>query len=199
MARGLRASVECNDLIAFEKMLDNLEVKAARRVVSRSQKVAAELMWKQTRRAAPVDMGLLLSSLTVLPLRRKKGRVGFRIGYTNVQQIVEKSSWQGKRGFYPAFVEYGTKNHPPHPFMRPAFDANKESAKAAIIEELRKGIIKEAQKQTIGAAISRFAKKSGITKLNKRVKKVGKKIIKKGRKQTRKASRRISKAMKKFR
>ena len=200
---GLKASVEVQDLTVFYKLLDRLGNKSARKIVRRSQQKAAKAMLEATKSAAPVDTGLLKSSLTVLPLKPKRGRVGFRVGYTNVKQIVAQSTYGGgKRGFYPAFVEYGTGTRPAHPFMRPAFNANKEAAKEIIVRELREGIIKEVQKQSIGGELAAFSKSSGLTKLAKRVRKIGKKAKKKGTrllKRTKKGSRKLAKkAGKKF-
>lgn len=50
-----------------------------------------------------------------------------------------------KSKFYLYFMEVGTRRQPARPFMRPAFDANKERAESILIEELRKGIEEAAR------------------------------------------------------
>ncbi len=207
---GLKASVEVHGLEDLGKILFRLGNGAARRVIRRAEKKAAESMLAATIAACPVDTGLMKSSLTVLPLKAKRGRIGFRVGFTNVEAILAKSNTNPnnpKRYFYPAVVEYGGKRTP-HPFMRPAFDAHKEEAKAIIVEEVRNGIIKEAHKQSVGGAIERFAKRTGITRIAKKASKFGRKFSRKGSKLARKltkqskrlakkSSKRLSKAVKK--
>lgn len=169
MAKGVKASVEVVGLHAFEKLLERLGTKDANAIVRKSQRVAAKSMMEETKKRAPVDTGLLKKSLAVRALKRKRGRIGFRVGYKNVDLIVAKGSGFGafvrnlkkfgkadiktpkpakeKRYFYPAIVEYGSKNNPPHPFMRPAFDAHKAAAKQLIVNTVREGIIAAANRK----------------------------------------------------
>jgi len=47
--------------------------------------------------------------------------------------------------FYWRFVEFGTVKMPAHPFLRPAFEANKEKAVQAIKQALAEGLDKVAR------------------------------------------------------
>lgn len=57
--------------------------------------------------------------------------------------------------FYGAFQEFGTKNHPPDPFMRPAFDAEAQATVDRIAPLLR---------QEIDRAVARAAKRAAKRK-----------------------------------
>ncbi len=156
---ALKASVVVEDLHAIERLLNDIGKAASTKVVRKALKEGSKSMLNTTRNMAPVDSGLMKKSLTVLALKSKPGRVGFRIGFKNVQQIVERSTFgrgigprrqhankKQKRHFYPAVVEYGTKTKPAKPFMRPAFQRNKEGAMKIINEELRIGITEAAKR-----------------------------------------------------
>jgi HK97 gp10 family phage protein len=55
-----------------------------------------------------------------------------------------------RRAFYGSFQEFGTRHHPPKPFMRPAWDQHKNSA---VID------IREILQEEIAKAVARIAKK----------------------------------------
>lgn len=61
-----------------------------------------------------------------------------------------RSARKTKKGlidaFYGRFIEFGTSKYAAHPFMRPAFEARKESAVQAIKDYLEKRIPEEVQK-----------------------------------------------------
>lgn len=142
---ALKASVEVLNLQSVSRMLDQLGKKEADKVIRKALRLGAKDMLAATKRLAPVDTGLLKKSLTVRALKRKRGRIGFRIGYKNVEQIATVTK-EGTRHFYPAVVEYGSSKQTPHPFMRPAFDQNKEASKKIISAEVRTGITEAAKR-----------------------------------------------------
>jgi hypothetical protein len=57
-----------------------------------------------------------------------------------------KHSKSGKRAFYPAVEEYGARDHPPDPFMRPAFTGAGPSARDLTMQKILDGIEREAMK-----------------------------------------------------
>jgi len=54
-------------------------------------------------------------------------------------------SWRGS-GFYGRFIEFGTSKNAAQPFLRPAFDANKEEALTIFKQKLAENIEKQRQK-----------------------------------------------------
>lgn len=51
-----------------------------------------------------------------------------------------------EKAFYWRFVEFGTVKMPAHPFLRPAFEANKEAAARAIKPKLAEGLQQAASR-----------------------------------------------------
>jgi HK97 gp10 family phage protein len=146
MAKTLKASVAVEGLHAIERLLDQIGKTAASKIIRKALRDGSKSILNTTRGLAPVDTGLMKKSLGIIALKRKRGRIGFRVGFKNVDQLVtysknKKKDKSGKevnqRYFYPSAVEYGTKKNPPHPFMRPAYEQNKEYALRDIRETLR--------------------------------------------------------------
>lgn len=159
---ALKTSVVVEDLHAIERLLDQIGQKASDKIIRKALREGSKSMLNTTRNLYPVETGLAKKSLTVLALKRKRGRVGFRIGFKNVAQIVERSTFgrgmgpqksrftnpNKKRHFYPAVIEYGDKDTPAKAPMRQAFSRNKEGAMKIVNEELRLGITEEAKRAT---------------------------------------------------
>lgn len=156
---ALKASVAVEGLFAIERLLDAIGKAAAGKVIRKALREGSKSMLNTTRNLYPIDTGLAKKSLTVLALKRKPGRVGFRIGFKNVGQIIERSTFgRGigphkkmqnkniKRHFYPAVIEYGDKDTPAQSPMRQAFSRNKEGSMKIINEELRLGINEAANR-----------------------------------------------------
>ncbi len=134
---ALKASIEVTGLQAIERLFNSIGKTAANKIIRTALRYGSKSILNTTRGLAPVDTGLMKKSLGIIALKRKRGRVGFRVGFKNAEQLVtyskrKKKNKSGKevnqRYFYPFAVEYGTKKNPPHPFMRPAYEQNKEYA-----------------------------------------------------------------------
>lgn len=147
--KELTASVYIQGYHSFQKVLDSLPKRVGNRVVDRAVRIASRVMLKATKAAAPVKSGLLKKSLNVRKLKKKRGRFAWQVGFKNVDQIVLASSSSNPdnttRYFYPASVEYGHGNVPEHPYLRPAFEANKATAAKVMTDEIRTGLIKAAK------------------------------------------------------
>lgn len=139
---ALKASVVIENQHVVERLLRDLGVKLERKIIRSAMRKGMKPMLDATKKNAPVDTGLMRKSLVVRALKNKPGRIALRIGFKNVDAIVQKSSKdpKKKRWFYPAVVEYGGKNRTAHPFMRPAFDSNKQQSIDTINKEVRLGI-----------------------------------------------------------
>lgn len=120
-------------------------------------RVGEKLIQQEAMRRAPVDTGLMRDSMIVRALKRSRVRYGYKLMYRTLPTVpsdvhgvgLAKVTKAGKRHFYPAVIEYGaTKgNHPPMPFLRPAFDAKKDEVVALVggaVREVIAEFIKQA-------------------------------------------------------
>ncbi|WP_374491590.1 HK97-gp10 family putative phage morphogenesis protein [Brachymonas sp.] len=59
---------------------------------------------------------------------------------TGIVEVADSA--QGQQAHKAIFTEYGTSKEVAEPFMRPAFEANKEAAASAIVQAIIQGIAK---------------------------------------------------------
>ena len=124
----------------------------ARRALFRGAKIIRE----SAKAKAPVRSGFLREQIVAMRSRepRRHGasemysvgiKGGARRKYANTKRNVRK----GRAGeeyqtagnaYYWRFIEFGTARMPARPFLRPAFESNKDAALNAIVEELNKGL-----------------------------------------------------------
>jgi len=166
------ASMELIGGRELSKKLMQLEPKIGRKVIRQSLRVGAKIVAARTKAAAPVgpgrdrlrtkkgvtkyerNPGYLRKAITVRSLTKNK-RGTFAVMSTfdtrRFPDLVSVS--EGKRYFYPAAVEYGHRasgifkfgpDVPPHPFIKPAFNAAKGQAAQAVLSSMAKGIIRVA-------------------------------------------------------
>ena len=109
-----------NELAAsLESLAQSLSDDARRAITMK----AAEPIRQEMAAAAPGSIGGAIKA------KAKNGKV--TIG-------VHRSDWKDKE-YFPPYVEFGHGGPapaPPHPFIRPAFDANMETAYRTLREEL---------------------------------------------------------------
>lgn len=100
---------------------------------------AGEIMAKSMRSKAPVDQGGLRESIDVSGVLSKGPKAAHK-------KIAEQERYVGPDS-RPAAVaqEFGTVNHPPQPFARPAMDETKDAVLKRISDELWVGIEKAAK------------------------------------------------------
>lgn len=139
------------DLVA---KLAALERKVASKLERQGTRAGTKVFADEIKRRVPVDSGLLRSRIAVRALKRKKGRVGYRVtintqgkaGRTKAAKAKQAgggfytTSKEGKRHFYPAIIEYGAKRRPAQAPMRKSFDAKKDVALQTVIKSIRDGI-----------------------------------------------------------
>lgn len=94
---------------------------------------AAQPVLASAQQFVPVKSGVLKRALKAGKVKARKGG-GYRID-------IGKTG-KGEDGFYAAFVEFGHGGPhgpaAPHPFLRPAFDAQREQANTIIRDTLRR-------------------------------------------------------------
>lgn len=83
---------------------------------------SAEAMAAGARERVPVDTGELRDSIRA----EKTG------------ELEHRAAAGDNKAFYAMFVEMGTRNQPAHPYMIPAFEAEKRVAEGRVVNALRK-------------------------------------------------------------
>lgn len=148
------ALVKLTGLDDLKRKLCELPKRVETKVVRVALKKGGEIIRDAAISRAPDDTGLLKKNIVYRALGSKKGQVGIR---KQAQKHVDNPQNRrlrrvGKRfyvdgpAFYGRFLEFGTRNMPAHPFMRPAFDATAPAAIDAIGKALLAGIDDEVRK-----------------------------------------------------
>ena len=135
------------------KALRTLPVKVEKQIIREATRAAAEPVLHAAQAKAPVETGLLKSTLRITTsTSSRKGTFKARI------QAGGKGAEEGKdytgEAFYAPMIEYGHfAGHrrlggarewvEPKPFMRPAFDENVEKAIDIMIAKVRAGLERE--------------------------------------------------------
>lgn len=161
-------------LVELEEALKELPKATGRNVIRRALTTAAEPFVTQAKALAPVRAGYLQKSIT-------KSRVVLTSGSAGKKAFAEALAKGASRkeagaaahaanseatdnvtsglivlgpGRHPQglFQEFGTAHHPPHPYMRPAWEENKLSAVQYIKQELWSEIKKAADRLAKKAA-----------------------------------------------
>lgn len=144
MANRVRARVE--GLAELSAGLAELPKATSRNVMRRVGRAALEPMAETARQNAPVDNNDLRESIAVSTKAAGHAR---RTG--RKRNEVEVYMGPGGRGGAKAppqgvLQEFGTRNHGPQPFMRPAWDAGKDDLLQAVADGLAPEIEKAAQR-----------------------------------------------------
>ena len=150
----MTVSVKIEGFSDLEKELERLSKSQGKAVLRRALKKSAEPMADLARSMAPVDEGDLQRSITVSTKldKRQAGmhRRMFRDERASVEMFVGPSYNLGAGGRHGHFLEFGTVNHGPQPFMRPAWDRDQkpmlERLKAEIWAEIQKTIARAERK-----------------------------------------------------
>ena len=143
--------IKIEGLSEIEKKLKKISEKFARKIVLKALKKGAKPIIKSAQSKVNNRSGVLAKSIgsVVVPQRKSHNTIidiGPRvIPSSNVKSDVgetDDSITKKTDGFYGGYVEFGTKDSRPHPFLRPAFDANAEKALEIIVEEMLKELNK---------------------------------------------------------
>ncbi len=160
MAKGVTVRVE--GLREIDAALGQLGKATGRNVMRRVAVARLEPMAEDARRLAPDDPNTkgrdLTKSIAVSTRvnKVKRGRAAnkaARAGKAEVEAHMGPAGI-GKRGAPPQGVwqEFGTKNHPPQPFMRPAWDGGKDKLLDGIADDLWAEVNKAAARLAKKAA-----------------------------------------------
>jgi HK97 gp10 family phage protein len=133
-------SVKIEGLEGIKQAMKDISNEVNKRIARSATLAGSQIVKEAAIKNAPVLTGNL-----------KKNIILKRNTNTNLTSEFLVTVRQGKRtkkqitqglgdAFYAKFVEYGTVKMAAQPFIRPAFDNNKEAAANAIIERLKTGI-----------------------------------------------------------
>ncbi len=109
------AKIEIEGMNSLKRKLTDYAANASRKVTSALYK-GALMIEGDAKPMAPVDSGTLRGSIS----HEVKPEEGIAI----VGTTVDYAPWQ----------EFGTRKIPPHPYLRPAYEKNKEPVKRLIAE-----------------------------------------------------------------
>jgi len=130
---GISGTIRLRGAKQLLEALKTLDDKLAKKVYREAMRAAAKPILETAKANAPVVTGALRKSLKIRAIKRtRKGRVGVVIS-------TDKGFFKGET-FYGSFIEFGTKNMPAHPFIRPAFDSHKVSSIKIIGNEIWSGL-----------------------------------------------------------
>lgn len=148
---GISGTIALRGADELAKALEDIGPALEKKILARAMRDAAKPILEDAKRRAPVLSGQLRKSIKIRSMKRVgKGRVGVIIS-------TEKGFFKGET-FYGAFHEFGTKNMPARPFIRPAFEANKARAVKIVGEAIKLGLEDVARGATNASQFRKLAK-----------------------------------------
>lgn len=133
----------------LDRKLKALEPKLQKKVLRQSIRAAMKPVLSAARSNAPVktDTLKIRKYIKLAALKRTRRAV------LGVEVVVKGSDGtpmvaytkDGQRVFIPYAIEFGHKNAPPHPFMRPAYETQGPPARNQAILLLRQGVDREVK------------------------------------------------------
>jgi len=139
------AKLKVEGLRELERALAELPKATAKNTLKRTLKLAAQPIADHAQRLAPRDTGGLAEGIMVTTKKPKKHK-------SKGRAFAEIYIGPKARSVNAVPQEFGTVNHPAQPFMRPAWDAEKETSLDIIKNELGGQITKAAARLAKKAA-----------------------------------------------
>lgn len=142
--------------------LEKLPARLGEKVVRAALRAGAQVMRKDAQSRAPVlqkpkygrKPGTVKNAITIR--RSKRDKFGVYLGVKGLSakkikdfkggKVNKKSAYNPDDPWYWVFLEFGTANMPAHPFLRPAFEAQKFAALRRFEEYAKRRVVKEAEK-----------------------------------------------------
>lgn len=154
----MATTVKVEGLRELEKALGELPRATGKNVLRRVLRTAGEPMVRDAKALVPVASGKLRDSIAVATQLSKRQRALYKKMFADDKASVEM--FVGVAALPHAHLqEFGTSRHGPQPFMRPAWDANKNGMLDSIKDELGVEIAKAAKR--LAAKQARLAAKGG--------------------------------------
>jgi HK97 gp10 family phage protein len=111
------------------KDLEAMEKKISNKIIKQASKKALKPLADAIKNAAPVETGELKASIKPKAGKRKKG---FLVTEVNISTADDN--------IHTAYAEFGTKNEPAKPFIRPLAKQMKNEVIDVFFDELEKGL-----------------------------------------------------------
>ena len=148
---------DTRNLTGFKEMakkLRDLGPRVGRKHLRAATSKGAAVIRKKARELAPVDTGEMRKDIQQKRERTSGDHVASYSVYTRSgkrSRLSGKARNVDKDSFYWKFQEFGTAKQAPQPFMRPAFESEKENAVDVLGAELDKRIQKEVADMARGS------------------------------------------------
>lgn len=142
----IETSLDFSGLNDIAKDLEALSRAENNKVLRDATRAGAEVLKEEVIARAPVRTGKLKKNVVVITQRsRRRGEIssGIHIRGRNMRTGNSDNTMKAnnpKNAFYWRFVEMGTVNMPPNPFIRPAFDVRQEQATAVAMRRMNQAI-----------------------------------------------------------
>lgn len=138
-------TVQLTGFRELEKALRELPKATGKNVLRRVAKGALEPLADAAAAKAPQDEGRLAFSISVGEKRTRRVRTGFKRS-DGIEMAMGPGNTLAGVLQYASFVEFGTVDTPPQPFMRPTWNAGADRALDYIKDNLWREIDKAADK-----------------------------------------------------
>lgn len=142
----IETSLDFSGLNDIAKDLEALSRAENNKVLRDATRAGAEVVKEEVIARAPVRKGKLKKNVVVVTQKsRRRGEISSGVHIRGVNPRTGNSDNTMKansprNAFYWRFVEMGTVNMPPHPFIRPAFDVRQEQATAMAMRRMNQAI-----------------------------------------------------------
>ena len=137
--------LDFSGLLDISRDMELLSKAENKKVLRDGTRAAAEVLKTAIVERAPERTGKLKRNVVVVTMRGRRNAISSGVHIRGVNPETGNSdntmkASNRRNAFYWRFVELGTSNMPPHPFVRPAFDARQEEATRAVIARMNKAI-----------------------------------------------------------
>ena len=139
-------SLDFSGLEEISRDLELLSRAENNKVLRDATRAGAEVLKDEVIERAPERTGKLKKNVVVVTQKsRRRGEISSGVHIRGVNPRTGNSDNTMKannprNAFYWRFVEMGTVNMPPHPFIRPAFDVRQEQATEVAIRLMNQAI-----------------------------------------------------------
>lgn len=136
---GRSVTVQVDGLRDLGDRMKTLKSDMANRIARAATAAGSVVIRDAAKQKVPVDTGNLRQNVIVkrLPKSESAGLTSEHIVTVRKGKLTKKQKGAGlKDAFYGSFVEFGTVKMPARPYLRPAFDQNKERAVDAIKDRI---------------------------------------------------------------
>ena len=139
-------SLDFSGLEEISRDLELLSRAENNKVLRDATRAGAEVLKEEVIARAPVRTGKLKKNVVVVTQKsRRRGEISSGVHIRGVNPRTGNSdntmkASNPRNAFYWRFVEMGTVNMPPHPFVRPAFDTREELAAQVAMKRMNQAI-----------------------------------------------------------